>query len=71
MLKLAALRRHMAPELRRMGGMMCLQTIERSRFGRQGKLNGSDRLQLEGGNLTPVAWARYVRSWLLHAYWAR
>ena len=55
MLKLAALRRHMAPELRRMGGMMCLQTIERSRFGRQGKLNGSDRLQLEGGNLTPVA----------------
>lgn len=48
-LKLAAIRRHMAPELKRTMGMTCLETIERSRWDGKGKLTQTDRLQLEVG----------------------
>lgn len=58
-LKLAAVRRQIVPELKRTGGMMCLETIERSSWDRHGKLTRSDRLQLEvafAGSRELFAW---------------
>ncbi|MCC6537759.1 MAG: hypothetical protein IT162_09435 [Bryobacterales bacterium] len=58
-IQLAAVRRHVNQELDRSAAMMCLETIERTRWDAKGQRRQSDRLQVEvalAGNREWFAW---------------